>query len=133
MSAAPSESPRNPGAAADVFEDIADDYPETPNAAEARYREGRARVRAGDWVDAYRALKSYMDVAPVNPHLAEVEELRRLVATGIDRGYLTFEEIASTLEEVEVTKEQVGELHARIVHGDGRIAPIRNLPQVDLR
>jgi outer membrane protein assembly factor BamD (BamD/ComL family) len=64
-----------PGAAADVFQAIADEYPDTPRAAEARYREGRGRFRSGDWVDAYRALKSYMDVAPANPHLAEVEEM----------------------------------------------------------
>ena len=35
------------------------------------------------------------------------EELRALIAQGRERGYLTFEEIARTLEEVEVTKEQV--------------------------
>src|SRR5882724_5353589 len=43
------------------------------------------------------------------------EELRGLVAVGTERGYLTFEEIASTLEEVEVTKEQVSELHSHLV------------------
>ena len=43
------------------------------------------------------------------------DELRGLIATGTDRGYLTFEEIASTLEEVEVTKEQVSELHSHLV------------------
>jgi RNA polymerase primary sigma factor len=45
----------------------------------------------------------------------ESEELRGLIAAGTERGYLTFEEIASTLEEVEVTKEQVSELHAHLV------------------
>jgi RNA polymerase primary sigma factor len=43
------------------------------------------------------------------------DELRGLIATGSERGYLTFEEIASTLEEVEVTKEQVTELHSHLV------------------
>ena len=48
----------------------------------------------------------------------EVEELRALVATGRERGYLTFEEIAGCLEEVDVTKEQVTDLHAHLVeHG----------------
>jgi RNA polymerase primary sigma factor len=42
-------------------------------------------------------------------------ELRGLIAGGTERGYLTFEEIASTLEEVEVTKEQVSELHGYLV------------------
>jgi RNA polymerase primary sigma factor len=45
----------------------------------------------------------------------EIEELRGLIAQATERGYLTFEEIASTLEEVEVTKEQVSELHSHLV------------------
>ena len=45
----------------------------------------------------------------------EVEELRALVSEGKERGYLTFEEIAGCLEEVEVTKEQVRDLHAHLV------------------
>ncbi len=49
---------------------------------------------------------------------AEPEELQRLIALGRERGFLTFEHIASTLEEVEVTKEQVAGLHTRLVeHG----------------
>jgi RNA polymerase primary sigma factor len=49
---------------------------------------------------------------------AEPQELRALVALGRERGYLTFEQIASTLEEVEVTKEQVAGLHTVLVeHG----------------
>jgi len=55
--------------------------------------------------------------------LAEAEELRGLIARGRERGYLTFEEIAATLEEVEVTKEQVSGLHAHLVeHGVDVIA-----------
>jgi RNA polymerase primary sigma factor len=46
------------------------------------------------------------------------EELRGLIALGRERGYLTFEQIAVTLEEIEVTKEQVSSLHAHLVeHG----------------
>ena len=46
------------------------------------------------------------------------EEVRGLIALGRERGYLTFEQIAGTLEEVEVTKEQVAGLHAQLVdHG----------------
>jgi RNA polymerase primary sigma factor len=55
--------------------------------------------------------------------LADSDELRKLVAAGRERGYLTFEEIAGTLEEVEVTKEQVGALHTYLVeHGVDVIA-----------
>jgi RNA polymerase primary sigma factor len=47
----------------------------------------------------------------------EVEELRALLTEGRERGFLTFEEIASCLEEVDVTKEQVQSLHAHLVEG----------------
>jgi RNA polymerase primary sigma factor len=53
---------------------------------------------------------------PEAPFL-ESEELRGLVADGKERGYLTFEEIAGCLEEVDVTKEQVRDLHAHLVEG----------------
>jgi RNA polymerase primary sigma factor len=46
---------------------------------------------------------------------AEPEELRGLIALGRERGYLTFEQIAGTLEEVEVTKEQISGLHAHLI------------------
>ncbi len=46
-----------------------------------------------------------------------------LIALGRERGYLTFEQIAATLEEVEITKEQVSQLHAHLVeHGVDVIA-----------
>ena len=55
--------------------------------------------------------------------LAEADGLRGLIAQGRERGYLTFEEIAATLEEVEVTKEQVSGLHAHLIeHGVDVIA-----------
>jgi RNA polymerase primary sigma factor len=44
----------------------------------------------------------------------EMEDLRQLVADGQERGFLTFEQIAAALEEVEVTKEQVQELHQHL-------------------
>jgi len=65
------------------------------------------------------------DEAPI----AEMEELRTLIAEGQERGYLTYEEIGACLEEIEVTKEQVQELHAHleesgidVVEADGRPA-----------
>jgi RNA polymerase primary sigma factor len=45
----------------------------------------------------------------------ELDELRILVAEGKDRGYLTYEEIAACLEEVDVTKEHVRLLHSHLV------------------
>ena len=49
------------------------------------------------------------------PPFPDSEELRSLISQGQERGYLTFEEIAATLEEVEVTKEQVRDLHAHLI------------------
>ncbi len=43
------------------------------------------------------------------------QELQALVTLGRERGYLTFEQIASTLEEVDVTKEQIAGLHTYLV------------------
>src|SRR5688500_6066405 len=60
----------------------------------------------------------------------EVDELRALVVEGRERGYLTFEEIAACLDEVEVTKEQIADFRANLVDAgvdivsqDGRQAP----------
>ena len=47
--------------------------------------------------------------------LAESEELRQLVEEGRERGYLTHEAIAQCLEEIDVTKEQVQQLHAYLL------------------
>jgi RNA polymerase primary sigma factor len=65
------------------------------------------------------------DDAPI----VELDELRPLIAEGQERGFLTFEQIAACLEEIEVTKEQVQELHAylddqgiEVVDGDGKLA-----------
>ena len=44
--------------------------------------------------------------------ITEIDELRPLITEGQERGFLTFNQIASSLEEIEVTKEQVSELHA---------------------
>jgi RNA polymerase primary sigma factor len=45
------------------------------------------------------------------PSIVEIDELRPLIAEGQDRGYLTVEQITTCLEEVEVTKEQIADLH----------------------
>jgi len=65
----------------------------------------------------------------VEPSITDVEELRPLIAEGQERGFLTIAQITASLEEIEVTKEQVGELHAyleehaiEVVGDDGRPA-----------
>ncbi|HEX6461036.1 MAG TPA: RNA polymerase sigma factor RpoD [Thermoleophilaceae bacterium] len=55
-----------------------------------------------------------LEAAEVDAPFADIEELGALVAEGRERGYLTFEEIAACLEEVEVTKEQLQELHSHL-------------------
>jgi RNA polymerase primary sigma factor len=90
-----------------------------------------------------------LEVTAEAPFL-DVEEVRGLVAEGRERGYLTFEEISTTFEEVELTKEQIVEFHAHlqengvdIVAGDERPAgmieiagdgaePAAKKPQIDL-
>jgi RNA polymerase primary sigma factor len=61
--------------------------------------------------------------------IAELDELRPMIAVAHDRGFLTFAELEACLEEVDVTKEQVQELHLYldeqgivIVGADGRLA-----------
>jgi RNA polymerase primary sigma factor len=62
-------------------------------------------------------------IETVEGSLPESEDLQGLIAQGRERGYLTFEEISATLEEVEVTKEQVQGLHAYLIeHGVDVIA-----------
>jgi RNA polymerase primary sigma factor len=51
------------------------------------------------------------DEAPIH----ELDELQGLIAEGQERGFLTIEEITTCLEEVEVTKEQIAELHGHLV------------------
>jgi RNA polymerase primary sigma factor len=65
--------------------------------------------------------------------VAELDELRPLIAEGQERGFLTFDQIAQCLEEIEVTKEQMQELHAYldehgidVVEVDGRPATSEN-------
>ena len=64
------------------------------------------------------------DEAPIY----ELEELRPLVTGAIERGTVGFDELTLALDEVEVTKEQVGELHAylseqgvEVLGSDGRL------------
>jgi RNA polymerase primary sigma factor len=48
----------------------------------------------------------------------EVEELRELVAEGLDRGYLTHEELAVRLADFELSDEQLRDIHGHLMdHG----------------
>jgi RNA polymerase primary sigma factor len=45
----------------------------------------------------------------------EIDELRSLLAEARERGYITIEELAASIEEVDVTKEQLRDLRAHLV------------------
>jgi RNA polymerase primary sigma factor len=45
----------------------------------------------------------------------DARELQRLVAEGVEKGFLTFDEIAAALEDVELTKEQSDDFYAHLV------------------
>jgi RNA polymerase primary sigma factor len=64
--------------------------------------------------------------------LEQLEALQRLTAEGKERGYLTFQEIADCLEEVEVSKEQVSQLHRHLTeHGVEIVSEVDGQPSVD--
>jgi RNA polymerase primary sigma factor len=57
-------------------------------------------------------------VLTVDISLPEVEELHKLVQDGLDKGFLTYDEIVQGLEEVELTKEQVEDFYTYLIdHG----------------
>ena len=50
--------------------------------------------------------------------LPDVEELQKLVQDGVEKGFLTYDEIVSGLEDVELTKEQVEDFYTYLIdHG----------------
>ena len=81
-------------------------------------REGGQGCSGGSEIEPLETVPRGLDQDSDEQPFAEPEELRGLIALGRERGYLTFEQIATTLEEVEVTKEQIAGLHAHLVeHG----------------
>ena len=84
----------------------------------------------------------------VDISLPEVEELQKLVQDGIEKGFLNYDEIATGLEEVELTKEQIedfytylidhsvelleGETHKRPPHEQPEPEEDKTLPKLDL-
>jgi RNA polymerase primary sigma factor len=87
-------------------------------------------------------------VLTVDIALPDVEELQKLVATGQEKGFLTYDEIVKGIEEVELTKEQVedfttylidhgvelveGEEHKRLPHEQPLAEEEVKAPKLDL-
>jgi RNA polymerase primary sigma factor len=51
----------------------------------------------------------------VDVALPDVDELRQLAELGVERGYLTLDEVGAVLEEVELSKEQVEDFHGYLL------------------
>ncbi|MGI8580420.1 MAG: sigma-70 family RNA polymerase sigma factor [Solirubrobacteraceae bacterium] len=65
--------------------------------------------------------------------VTELDGLKELIAEGRERGFVTFAQVSSCLEETDVSKEQVQQLHAYfeehaidVVGADGRLATSEN-------
>ena len=54
----------------------------------------------------------------VDISLPEIEELQKLVTEGVEKGFLSYDEIVAGLEEVDLTKEQVEDFYTYLIdHG----------------
>ena len=51
----------------------------------------------------------------VDISLPDIEELKALVTEGQEKGYLTFDEVATALEEIELTKEQLEDFYTYLL------------------
>ncbi len=76
---------------------------------------GEKGCTGGSEIEPLEAVPRGLDHDSGGQPFAEPDGLQRLIVLGRERGYLTFEQIAATLEEAEVTKEQVAGLHTRLV------------------
>jgi RNA polymerase primary sigma factor len=71
-------------------------------------------LHVGRYVSVPRREGEAQPVLSVEIPLPESEELQRLVERGLEKGFLTYDEIVSALEEVELTKEQVEDFHLHL-------------------
>src|ERR671932_462020 len=87
-------------------------------------------------------------VLTVDIVLPDVEELQKLVESGKEKGFLTYDEIVKGLEEVELTKEQIedfttylidhgvelveGEQHRTLPHEQPLVEEEKTSPKLDL-
>src|SRR5213595_2449074 len=51
----------------------------------------------------------------VDISLPDIDELKALVTEGQEKGYLTFDEVAAALEEIELTKEQLEDFYTYLL------------------
>ncbi len=74
-------------------------------------------------------------VLTVDIQLPEVDELRRLIDVGHERGFVTIDEIRGVLEDVDLSKEQVEDVYAYLIeHGieltdaNGEVPRVEQIP-----
>src|SRR5215204_3049164 len=80
----------------------------------------------GTEIESLEAVSQGLEPNSNGQPFGDSEALQSLFTQGREVGFLTFEHIASTLEEVEVTKEQVSSLHSHLVeNGIGVISQER--------
>lgn len=62
--------------------------------------------------------KGAASMLTVDISLPDIEELHRLVQEGLDKGFLTYDDIVNGLEEIDLTKEQVEDFYTYLIdHG----------------
>ncbi len=66
----------------------------------------------------------------VDISLPDVEELHKLVQDGVEKGFLTYDEIAAGLEEIELTKDQVEEVD--LLTADQEVALAKRIERGDM-
>src|SRR5581483_10094622 len=115
-----------------------------------RERAGRRRCRPLRVVIPVRQRRPEVraQVLTVHISLPDVEELQKLVETGKEKGFLTYDEIVTGLEEVELSKEQLedfttylidhgielveGEQHRTLPHEQPLAEEEKSSPKLDL-
>src|SRR5882757_7609458 len=88
-----------------------------PGRPYTRRRLGSEEIASGSATGGSTGVNSVEQLggALAETSFGDSEELRGLISLGRDQGYLTFERIASTLEEVDVSKEQLSQLHSHLI------------------
>jgi RNA polymerase primary sigma factor len=71
--------------------------------------ESQVSIRSSEKENARVAMLS------VDISLPEAEELHRLIEQGLEKGFLTYDEIVTGLDEVELTKEQVEDFYTYLI------------------
>src|ERR687892_2417278 len=86
----------------------------------------RSRMPALGRVGRWRPARAWWSTNPferersprmlsVDIALPDVEELQRLIDQGLEKGFLTYDEIVSGLDEVELTKEQIEDFYTYLI------------------